>query len=552
VLLRLQIENLALIEHAELEAGPGLNVLTGETGAGKTMLAQAIGLVAGGAPGPGLVGPHGAEAYVEAEFAVPPDFWNDPALEAVAGLRPDGEDTLIVARRLTAGGRSRALVWGRSCARADLEAIGDRLLEVSSQHEARKLARPSYQLGLLDAYGGLEAAAAAMAAAWSALRDARSELDAARVAARELARRRGELEELAARVEEAAVEPGERQRLVADRERLRHLDDLVAALAGAAALVNPDDGEGALTMTGRAAEGVAGVERFDPTLESLAGELRDAAVRLQEAAIDIGARLDALDADPGRLEELEGRLQLFTELERRFGAPVEQLVDEAGDAREALERLDREGERTAALEQAVDAAEAVAAERAGELSAARRAAAEPFARAVEAELDDLGMSGARLDVGFGEAELGVRGADAVTLRLAANSGLPAQPLAQVASGGELSRIALAIRVAARSGGGPETLLLDEVDAGVGGRTARAVGEKLRRLAGTTQLICITHLPQIAGLAETHFRVEKSDGEPTVTGVLRLRDDEVVDELARMLGADEGDSAARETAAALRG
>ena len=552
MLLRLQIENLALIEHAELDPGPGLNVLTGETGAGKTMLAQAIGLVAGGAPGPGLVGPHGAEAYVEAEFGVPPDFWDDPALEAVAGLRPDGEDTLIVARRLTAGGRSRALVWGRSCARADLEAIGDRLLEVSSQHEARKLARPSYQLGLLDAYGGLEAPATAMAAAWSALRDARSELDAARVAARELARRRGELEELAARVEEAAVEPGERQRLVADRERLRHLDDLVAALAGAAALVNPDDGEGALTMTGRAAEGVAGVERFDPTLESLAGELRDAAVRLQEAAIDIGARLDALDADPGRLEELEGRLQLFTELERRFGAPVEQLVDEAGDAREALERLDREGERTAALEQAVDAAEAVAAERAGELSAARRAAAEPFARAVEAELDDLGMSGARLDVGFGEAELGVRGADAVTLRLAANSGLPAQPLAQVASGGELSRIALAIRVAARSGGGPETLLLDEVDAGVGGRTARAVGEKLRRLAGTTQLICITHLPQIAGLAETHFRVEKSDGEPTVTGVLRLRDDEVVDELARMLGADEGDSAARETAAALRG
>ncbi len=552
MLLRLQIENLALIEHAELEPGPGLNVLTGETGAGKTMLAQAIGLVAGGAPGPGLVGPHGAEAYVEAEFGVPPDFWDDPALEAVAGLRPDGEDTLIVARRLTAGGRSRALVWGRSCARADLEAIGDRLLEVSSQHEARKLARPSYQLGLLDAYGGLEAPATAMAAAWSALRDARSELEAARVDARELARRRGELEELAARVEQAAVEPGERERLVADRERLRHLDDLVAALAGAAAFVNPGDGEGALTLTGRAAEAVADVERFDPSLESLAGELRDAAVRLQEAAIDIGARLDALDADPGRLEELEGRLQLFTELERRFGAPVEQLVDEAGDAREALERLDREGERTAALEQAVAAAGAAAKERAAELSAARRAAARPFARAVEAELDDLGMSGARLDVGFEEADLGARGADAVTLRLAANSGLPAQPLAQVASGGELSRIALAIRVAARSGGGPETLLLDEVDAGVGGRTARAVGEKIRRLAGTAQLICITHLPQIAGLAETHFRVEKSDGEPTVTGVLRLRDDEVVDELARMLGADEGDSAARETAAALRG
>jgi DNA repair protein RecN (Recombination protein N) len=552
MLLRLQIDNLALIEHAELEPTAGLNVLTGETGAGKTMLAQAIGLVAGGAPGSGLVGPHAEEAYVEAEFAVPEGFWDDEELEAVAGLRPEGEETLVVARRLSSSGRSRALVWGRSCARSDLEAIGDRLLEVSSQHEARKLSRPAYQLGLLDSAGGLEQQGAAMAAAWTALRTARAELDTAHAESRDLARRRGELEELSSRVQEAAVEPGERARLAGERERLRHLDDLAAALAGAAALVNPDDGEGALSLAGRAAEQVAGVERFDPGLAPLAAELRDAAVRLQESALDIRARLDELDADPGRLEQLEGRLQLFSDLERRFGAPVEDLVDEAFRAREALDRLDEGGERLAALQRAVDDALDQARKQAAVLAAARRKAAKPFARAVERELQDLGMSGAALQVQIEEAELGPRGADTVTLHLAANSGLPAQPLAQVASGGELSRIALAVRVAARSGGGPGTLLLDEVDAGVGGRTARAVGEKLRRLSASAQLICITHLPQIAGLAETHFRVEKSPGQPTVTGVVRLRDDEVVGELTRMLGADDTDGSARETAATLRG
>ena len=477
MLLRLQIENLALIEHAELEPGPGLNVLTGETGAGKTMLAQAIGLVAA-VFRPGLVGPHGAEAYVEAEFGVPPDFWDDPALEAVAGLRPDGEDTLIVARRLTAGGRSMGAGVGpelrpgrpggdrRPPARGVVAARGPEAGQaVLPAGPARRVRRPRGA-----------GHAGTMAAAWSALRDARSELEAARVDARELARRRAS---------SRSWRPGSSRPLCSNpasgsgwsptasgcdtwttwsrRWRVRG-GVRQPRRRGGRADVDP----------GGPREAVADVERFDPSLESLAGELRDAAVRLQEAAIDIGARLDALDADPGRLEELEGRLQLFTELERRFGAPVEQLVDEAGDAREALERLDREGERTAALEQAVAAAGAAAKERAAELSAARRAAAEPFARAVEAELDDLGMSGARLDVGFEEADLGARGADAVTLRLAANSGLPAQPLAQVASGGELSRIALAIRVAAGSGGGPETLLLDEVDAGVGGRTARAV------------------------------------------------------------------------------
>ena len=233
-LLRLQIDNLALIDHAELELGAGLNVFTGETGAGKTMLAQAIGLLAGAAPAAGMVGPHGAETYVEAEFAVPDEFFEQLAPEAVAALRPEGETTLVVARRIAASGRSRALVWGRSCARDDLEQLGELLLEVSSQHEARRLARPATQLDLLDSAARNDKLRSAMAAAWRELRTAREQLAQAREAAADAERRRGELEELVGRVGEAAIDPGEPVALAQERERLRHLDELVAAIAGAA------------------------------------------------------------------------------------------------------------------------------------------------------------------------------------------------------------------------------------------------------------------------------------------------------------------------------
>jgi DNA repair protein RecN (Recombination protein N) len=550
-LLRLQIENLALIEHADLEFHPGLNVFTGETGAGKTMLAQAIGLLAGAPPAPGMVGPHGADAYVEAEFAVGEEFF-DTAPEAVRELRPDGEATLVVARRIAASGRSRALVWGRSCARDDLEQLGETLMEISSQHEARRLARPATQLELLDAAAGNAELRSAMASSWTALRDARARLGAAEEEAAAAERQRGELEELAARVGEAAIEPGERPRLEAERERLRHLDELVSAVAGAAALVNPDDGEGALTLAGRAADLVQGVERFDPALAPVAEELRDVALRLQEASVELRAQADGFEGDPGRLEEVEARLQLFADLERRFGAPAEDLPARCEEARAVLELIDGGGERRAALEREAQAALTQAESAAAALRKARSKAAKPFAKAVEGELAQLGMVGVRLEVQLEEAELGARGGDRVTLLLAANAGLPAGPIATVASGGELSRIALAVRVAARTGGGAATLLLDEVDAGVGGRTANAVADTLRRLAADAQLLCITHLPQIAGAADAHFRVEKRSGDPASTTVSRLEGEEIVDEVARMLGAEEGDDTARRHAAAMLG
>jgi DNA repair protein RecN (Recombination protein N) len=549
MLLRLQIENLALIERAELEPGSGLNVLTGETGAGKTMLAQAIALLTGAQHTAGVVGPHGKEAYVEAEFDLPESLLAE-APAAVAELRPDGEETLVVARRITASGRSRALLWGRTCARDDLERLGELLLEISSQHEARRLARPATQLDLLDGAAGNAELRQAMSAAWGEVRDQRAALERARVDAADLERQRGDLEELASRFEEAAVEPGERAQLERERERLRHADELTSALAGAAELLNPDEGDGAVALTGRASELVAGVERFEPGLKDVCGELRDAALRLQEAAVELRGQLDGFEIEPGRLEQVEARLLLFAELERRFGERLDRLAERAVEARASLDALETGTGGVDELGRLLAEAEERAEACAMRLRRARQRAAPRFARAVEAELADLGMDEAKLEVRLERAETGIRGADRVTLLLAANPGLASAPLADVASGGELSRIALAVRVAARSGGSPGTLLLDEVDAGVGGRTARAVGEKLRRLAQDAQLICITHLPQIASLAERHFRVEKSPGDPTITAVSRLADAEVVDEIARMLGGEDGDEAARRHAAAM--
>ena len=548
MLARLSIHNLALIERAELELEPGLNVLTGETGAGKTMLAQAIGLLTGAQPVSGMVGPFADEAYVEAEFDAPTELFEDPALAAVAGLRPDGEETLVVARRLTAGGRSRAFVWGRSCARADLEALGERLIEMSSQHEARRLARPARQLGLLDAYAGTAGLTAEMAAAWRALRAAESAFESARSEAADAARRRLDMEDLVARVDQLAPTAGEPESLRAERGRLRHLDELAAAAGTAAELLSPADGDGARELAASAAQELSAVAEFASELGDVAATLDDIAACIQDAAVELRGHLAGLEADPARLEQVESRLEAFAQLERRYAAPVGEVVEQADAARRALERLESSTEELARLEAEAAAAAEAARDCAARLTAAR-AAAEPFARAVETELADLGMAQAVFTVRVEPAEQGPRGADRAVLELAATPTLAAGPVAETASGGELSRIALAIRVAARAGGGPGILLLDEVDAGIGGRTARAVADKLGALAAGAQLLVITHLPQIARAADAHFLVEKPD--EGAAKVVRLREAEVVEELARMLGGDPEDEAALRHAEALR-
>jgi DNA repair protein RecN (Recombination protein N) len=550
MLRELRVANLVLIREASLELAPGLNVLTGETGAGKTIVAQAVSLLLGGKADAALVGPAGGEAYVEAAFAgVPPDLLP----EGIAGLVPDDEDELLLARRVGADGRSRALVFGRSCARSDLELLGGGLLEIVSQHEARRLARPGVQLDLLDGAADAGELRTRMAASYAAQVAAQRALDT-------LSERRGDRErELAAlRVlvedaDELELVAGEELALRTERDRLRHLDRLVAAAAGAADHVNPEEGSGALSLAGDAAHELEGAVELDQGLATPLADLQEAVARLREAGVELRRYLQELEAQPGRLDHVEARLARLAEIARRHGvSDADELAVRADEARATLEALGPADEEEAALRAEAARADDELAEAASALRALRRSTAEPFARAVEAHLADLGMEHAQLDVRISDREPGPRGADDVELLLQANPGLAATPIARTASGGELSRIALAIRLAARDRSARPTLVFDEVDAGVGGRTARALGEKLLRLSEHTQLLCITHLPQIAALAERHFRVVKTAGEPSETEIDQLTGDEVIEELVRMLGADVGDPDARALAVSLRG
>jgi DNA repair protein RecN (Recombination protein N) len=535
VLRRLRIENLVLIREADLAFGPGLNAVTGETGAGKTIFAQAIGLLLGARADASSVGADGEEAYVEAELDVPDGFFDEEDVAALAELRPEGEAGLVLARRVFGDGRTRAYAWGRAVAREDVAGAAERLIAMSGQFEQRRLARPSFQLDVLDAFCGREQLERRReaAAAWRELAAARrrhEELtrDADSAAAR--------LSELQALVEDTeGLEPGDEEALHAQRERLRHVAELEEAAAIATEAISPEEGEGAASLAARAERALAPLERIAPELGAAATELRDAAVRLREVSSDLHAFLSSLDADPGQLDDVEGRLARIADLQRRFGAAsFEELLARAAEAREELEQAAAGLDPVAAAAQATAAAEARVGALAKELRAVRRSQARPLAEAVSAELQGLGLGEGELLVEVRERAPGSTGIDEAVFLIRPNAGLPFGPLAETASGGELSRVALALAAVA----GGETLVFDEIDAGIGGVTAHAVASTLHRLAERAQVLTITHLPQIASVAERHLRVEKIPGDPTHTRIEELDDLLRREELERMAGGAE--------------
>ena len=534
MLRRLRIENLVLIGEADLAPAPGLTAITGETGAGKTILAQAIGLLLGAKGDAAAVGPGGAEAYVEAELDVADDLFDDEALAALAEVRPDGEEGLTLARRVFPDGRTRAYAWGRAVAREDLAAAAERLVAMSGQFEQRRLARASYRLDVLDAYCGDEQQTRRATA-----REAWRELGAARRRHDELARDAGSLEarlaELRALVEDTAgIESGEEDELRAERERLRHVTELAEGAAAASEAIAPDEGDGAAALAGAAERALAPLERLDPELARSGDELRELELRLRELGSDLRRYLSSLEAEPERLQEVEAGLDRIADARRRFRAQTtEELLDRAAAAREELAGLEEGHDPIAAAASAVEAAEARVAALAAELHDARSAAAEPFAAAVAAELQGLGMGDGEFRVELGERDTGPSGADEAVFLVRPNRGLPFAAAAETASGGELSRIALAIAAVA----GGETMVFDEIDAGIGGQTAHAVAETLQRLAERAQVLTITHLPQIASVADRHFRVAKVEGDPTQTRIEELDDAQRRDELERMLGGE---------------
>jgi DNA repair protein RecN (Recombination protein N) len=535
VLRRLRIENLVLIREAELSFAPGLNAVTGETGAGKTIFAQAIGLLLGARADASSVGSEGTEAYVEAELDLPDGFFDDAEFAALAELRPEGEAGLVIARRVFGDGRTRAYAWGRAVAREDVAAAAEQLIAMSGQFEQRRLARPSFQLDVLDAFCGAEQLERRREAqlAWRELIAARRRYEELTRDAGAVASRLAELQALVDATEGMA--PSDEQGLLARRERLRHVEELAEAATVAAAAIAPDEGEGAASLAALAERALAPLERIAPELGATAEELRDLTVRLREAGSDLHRFVASLDAEPGALESVEERLQSIADLRRRFTvSSYDDLLELAAAAENELGASAEGGDPVEAARLAVAQAEERVSSVADALRQERAATTKRLGEAVADELASLGMGEGEFLVELRERELGATGADDATFLIRPNAGLPFAPIADTASGGELSRIALALAAVA----GGETLVFDEIDAGIGGVTAHAVAATLQRLAERAQVLTITHLPQIASVAESHYRVEKIAGDPTHTRIEELDDLLRREEIERMAGGAE--------------
>ena len=544
MLCELRVENLLLIERAELRLAPGLNVLTGETGAGKTVLAHALDLLLGGRAKTGIVRPGAAEAYVEGVFELP---------ESLCGERgerlPADAEEVVLARRIGADGRTRALVNGRSATVTDLRELAEPLITFYGQHEHRKLTLAGAQLDILDGFCGAAQLArrAKVATAYAAARAA----EAALADLRELAgARERELDLLDFELAEIdAAEPSEEEAVAlrAERDRLRHVEALRGAALTAAEAAGADEaGIASLLVTG--GRGLHGAQGIDPQLDALGERWLALTYETSDLAQELLGYAEGLDAEPGRLDAVEERLTVLDRLERKHGGTIAGVLAHAEACRARRAEL---ADAEVAIEAAgarLERAQAALATGSEALRRARTAAGPKLARAVRARLDDLAMKGAAFEISLEPRAPGPAGADTVEFLIAPNPGVPAGPLRDTASGGELSRVMLALMSAA-SAAGRATLVFDEVDAGIGGQTARAVGDQLRDLAAERQVICITHLPQVASLAARHFSISKDASRtPAQTTVSELRDDDVVRELARMLGADgDADGAARKHA-----
>jgi DNA repair protein RecN (Recombination protein N) len=546
MLLELRIENLLLIERAELRLGPGLNAITGETGAGKTIFAHSFDLLMGGKARPQIVRPGAPEAYVEGVFELPPGLLEDPELGEIAERLPGDSKELVIGRRVSASGRTTAFLEGRSASAADLQALGSRLLAFYGQHEHRKLMLASAQLETLDGFAGEDHLERRRAYREAHAEVLRIECELARIREREGARERDldllryELEE----IEAAKPDPAEEAELVPERERLRHAEALREIAAQALAALSADHG-GASESVGTAEAALAAQRGVDGQLDRLAETARGLRVELQELAGDLRGYAEGIEAEPGRLVQLEERLDALDRLKRKHGGSIESVLTHAEHCRREIEAIEGAGERTDELESELTEALRRRTDLAARLSEVRAKSARRLEKRVAAELEQLAMGGAKLEVALEPQSdgFGPLGQERATFGVATNPGMPVSPLREAASGGELSRVMLAL-----AGQGPRgsaaTFVFDEIDAGIGGNTARAVGERLRELGAERQVLCITHLPQVASLALTHFRIEKSVTGGQATAIVeRVDGDALIAEIVRMLGADHGDEAA---------
>ncbi len=565
MLLQLAVQNLVLIESLTLELAAGFNVITGETGAGKSMLVDALGLVIGGRASPELVRRGAREAEVEALFEVTPGSRVAAKLEA-AGIPCDRE--LVLRRVVQAEGRSRAFANGRMCTVAHLAELAGDLCDIASQHESVALTDPATHLDTLDAFGGLDPARQELSSEVDAVAELGRQLEALRVADRGRAEREDFLAYQLRELDELDVQPGEESELESERARLRHAGKLGDATRGAADRLY--DGEGAICdALGRIEAELEAAQAIDASLAPLVRAVEGARAELADAARALGRYADTVESNPARLTDVEDRLFRLTKLLRKHGPTTMELVAHRKALAVELERLSQAERRIPELAAAYEARLAGAAKLARALSKKRRAAAEQLADAIGRELARLAMGRARVvvevtDVGPGgagaNAGLAVDGArltragiDRVEFLIAPNQGEDPRPLRRIASGGELSRALLALKRVLAENGPAGLYVFDEVDAGVGGAVAEVIGHAIRDVAAHRQVVCVTHLAQIAALADAHFVVDKVErGDRTFATVRKLDARQRVDEVARMIGGVKVGAAAKKAAEELMG
>jgi len=561
----LHVSDLALIEDLTLEFGSGLNVISGETGAGKSLLQRAVAIALGGRTGSEVVRAGKEAARVEARFAWPPECADLEERVRARGVPLDEQD-LRVRRTVTRGGRGQVAMNGKTVPLGVLVEVGAALGQLQGQHESLRLAQAESHLGMLDEFAGTTSLASSYRERYAALTDRVARLEAVERGAADLERRlemaRYDLEELdTAGVDDAA----EAETLGNERSRLRNAGRLASAAAEALERLHAGEGA-ALASVERCATRLRDLAELDPALDVVATGLEQASSPLADAVHELQGYIGALDADPQRLEAIEERLALLDRLQRKHGVTdVAGLLARRAELEREIDRSEEDRSNPEALRAELDEAAQEAWRVADELSDARRAAATGLAKQMKGELGTLGMSDAEFSVEFESlAPATTRGAAAALVRdgralgpdgplraeffLSANPGEGARPLVRVASGGELSRLMLALRNVTGASEVP-TLVFDEVDAGIGGAAAEIVGRRLRDLGRRHQVICITHLPQIAAFADRHYAVEKrKSGGRTRTRVVRVEGAERVRELARMLGdANPSDEALRHAA-----
>lgn len=546
MLTELVVENFAVVERLRLRFHAGLNALTGETGSGKSLIVDALGLLMGGRASADMVRSGADRAFLSGIFEMPSSAELFSLLQD-AGIEPeDGE--LLIEREILSSGKSRAFAGSRPVAASLLREIAPFLGDIHGQHEQQKLFSADAQREMLDEAAAGQDAANAVHEAWVNWRGLIRELE-------ELDRTEQEKLRLAdlwnmqrAEIETLELTPGEDAQLENERRVLKNVGRLSDAVTFSYDALSESESS-ALAQIGQALKRLEDAARIDASLESVVEALRPAQIGVQEASHELRHYLGALEADPNRLEAVESRLAQIEKLKRKYGASIEEILAFLEEVRARLHAVETAGERRAELAASIAEAEARYREAAARLHALREKAARKIEKAVETELASLAMKGTTFRISITVAEPAPHGMDAIAFLVSANVGEQPRPLDKVASGGELSRIALALKtvIASRpAGDAPRTLVFDEVDAGVGGAAAEAVGRRLRRIAAANQVLCVTHLAQIAGFADHHFVVSKrAQSGRTITEVAELEPALRVEEIARMLsGSQLSDEAMR--------